>query len=220
MKKEIFVFIFLIFNSIENNAQVVFDLPDSEKKKNESHVLISFHAALGFINPSDVNNYIQTKVNNITQGNTIFYQGSPSISVAGSLNLSIVYRFKNHFQLSAPIEYAGAPKTITINKTTLNFNLQRFSIGAMGDYLLPLENENALNLSAGLLYHMISFEGYKVNIAKPRFEFGYTSFKQRYDWEIFFQFDLAGGSTNQSNINSITKLDFSGVYLGWRIILS
>ncbi len=220
MKKEIIVFIFLMIYSLENHAQIVFDLPDSEKKKNDAQVLVSFHAALGFINPNDVNKYIQTKVNNLTQGNAIFYQGSPSISTAGSLNLSLLYRFKNHFQLSSPIEYAGAPKTITIDRSTLNFNLQRFSIGAIGDYLFPLENDNALNLSAGLMYHMMWFEGYKANVARPRFEFGYTSFRQRYDWEIFFQFDLANGSTNRPNSNSLNKLDFSGMYIGWRIILS
>jgi len=198
-------------------AQVVFDLPDHEKRVNHSKVFASFQASLGVINPVGVNNYIQNEISKLTQGNAIIYQGSTSISVAGSLNFALLYRFKNRIQVATLMEYAGAPKTIIIDRTTLQYNMNRFSVGGMGSYLVPREDNHAFYCGFGLLYHMMWFENFKANTPGPRFEIGYSSFGQKNDFELFLNFDLAKGHTNQSS-NSLSTIDFSGAYLGSRIV--
>jgi hypothetical protein len=214
---KIFAFLILILCCGESFAQVVFDLPEEEKKAANTKVFASFHVTLGFVSPDDVNEYIQNEIDNIAPGGVFFQQGTPSISVACSFNFALIYRPKNNFQFSLPIEYGTAPKTITIDRTTLTFNMNRFSIGSFATYRFFNQADNALYAGAGLLYHNMGFKSSSASKLGPRFEFGYTTFRMRSDLEFFVLADVANGKTKDS-FGSVESIDFTGFYFGTRII--
>ena len=93
----------------------------------------------------------------------------------------------------------------------------RISFGAIGSYLIPLQNETAFYAGVGLLYQLMWFEKVGATKLGPRVELGFTRFGQRNDVEFFIHFDSAAGINKQSN-NSPHSIDFSGVYLGSRIV--
>ena len=213
----ILTFALLILVFFEASAQVVFDLPDKEKKVIHNNLFASFQVTLGFVGPTDVNNYISREIDRIAPGGVFFQQGTSTISVACAFNFAVLYRTKNNFQFSLPIEYGTAPKTIIIDNTTLKFSMNRFSIGPLASYRFLEQNESSLYAGAGLLYHNMWFENASASVLGPRFEFGYTTFRLLNDFEFFVNVDLANGKT-KDNFAAVQSIDFTGFYFGTRII--
>ena len=199
-------------------SQIVFDLPKNEKKATANKVFASFHVNIGFINPVDVNTYINDEINRIAPGGAFLLQGTTNISVACSFNFALLYRPAGNFQFSFPIEYGFAPKTIVIDNSTLKFSMNRFSLGPMITYRFFHQNENALYGGIALLYHNMWFEEFSANALGPRFEFGFTRFRFQSDFEFFINIDIANGQTRE-NSGSVNSINFTGFYFGTRIII-
>lgn len=215
MKQSLYILLILAFSP--GMAQVVFDLPEKEKKAINSNIVASFHVTLGFVGPTDVNNYISNEIERIAPGGVFFQQGSPTISVACAFNFTPIFRTKSNFQFSLPIEYGTAPKTIIIDNTTLKFSMNRFSIGPLASYRFLEQNETSLYVGGGLLYHSMWFENASASMLGPRFEFGYTIYRLRNDFEFFVNADIANGKTKE-NFASVQSIDFTGFYFGTRVV--
>lgn len=199
-------------------GQVVFDLPDKEKRAITSHLLASFHVAIGLVDPTDVNHYISAFVEDKSGGGVFFYHGNPDISVACSFNFSVIYRTRKNFQFSFPVEFGTAPKTITVDDDVYKFSMNRFSIGPMVSYNLYHQHGSAFYTGIGILFHAMWFDKTSASVPGPRFELGYTHYGMRNDFDFFINVDVAEAKSKDVKA-TVKSIDFSGVYFGTRIIL-
>ena len=166
-------FISILFFSITSlNAQVIFDLPHEDKPELKRFGA-SFQVGLIFINPVEVNAYIQKYIKNQIGNGVVFLKhGDENISSAINLNFSPTIKFTN-YTLRCMADFGIASKSITVNSKENRFSILRFSPGLLLDRFFDIDNKKQFFAGAGVQYQFMSFENTPANGFGGRIESGF-----------------------------------------------
>lgn len=193
-------------------AQVVFDVTKEEKQR--TTITGSFYIALNFINPTDVNEYIEGYIED-RLGSSYFSIGSSSINAAGTLGFGLVVPINERLKSKILLEYAGGSKTVLIDEDNETFTINRLAPGFELDYYFPLKSDDAFYFGASLLYNRMWFMQFNANGLGSRIQIGYAIFRFSADWDLYFGMDFA---TNEVKDNSeLSTIDFTAPLFGLRV---
>lgn len=207
---------------IPGRSQVVFENTDGRGRHREFRaVRVGLQTAIGYINPDEVNNYIQDYISRITSGGVYYnYGGSAQISVQAAFNLSIIAPVGPKIRLIFPLEYGAASKTITIDNNTERFTISRFGPGMIGEYYFYPGSNDAFFGGLGFLYDFMWFVNQNALAFAPRFELGYSFFGQTTEWQFLLLADFARGKVSSSSgYPPFDSIDFTGPLFAIRLIL-
>lgn len=207
----------LIFSFCSLNAQVIFDLPQEDKPEFKRFGA-SFQAGIIFINPVEVNAYIQNYVKNqIGNGVVFLKQGDESINSAINLNFSPTIKFTN-YTLRCMADFGITSKSIMINSKENRFSIIRFSPGILIDRFFTIQGSGQFFIGAGMQYHFMSFENTPANGFGQRIESGmrFRTLEETH-YSFFIMFDFAKISTSAGVASKVQSIDSSGLGIGARI---
>lgn len=211
-------FISILFFSITSlNAQVIFDLPHEDKPELKRFGA-SFQVGLVFINPVEVNAYIQKYIKNQIGNGVVFLKhGDENIGSAINLNFSPTIKFTN-YTLRCMADFGIASKSITVNSKENRFSILRFSPGLLLDRFFDIDNKKRFFAGAGVQYQFMSFENTPANGFGGRIESGFR-FRtlEETNYSFFLLLDLANQETPTAFASKIKSIDFSGLGIGARI---
>ncbi|MBX2941123.1 MAG: hypothetical protein KF860_02150 [Cyclobacteriaceae bacterium] len=198
-------------------AQVIFDLPPENKTK-PSRFGASFQIGIMFIDPMEVNTYIQKYVKaQIGNGIVFLHTGDETINQAVNLNFSPSIKF-NNYTLRCMADFGIASKSVTINSKENRFSVMRFSPGLLLDRFFHIDDQKKFFVGAGIQYHFMSFENTPANGFGGRIESG-LRFRtlEETNYSFFLMFDFANQKTPTTIASKIKSIDFSGLGIGARI---
>ena len=198
-------------------AQVIFDLPPENKTK-PSRFGASFQIGIMFIDPMEVNTYIQKYVKaQIGNGIVFLHTGDETINRAVNLNFSPSIKF-NNYTLRCMADFGIASKSVTINSKENRFSVMRFSPGLLLDRFFHIDDQKKFFVGAGIQYHFMSFENSPDNGFGGRIESG-LRFRtlEETNYSFFLMFDFANQKTPTTIASKIKSIDFSGLGIGARI---
>lgn len=162
----------MFFSITSLNAQVIFDLPHEDKPELKRFGA-SFQVGLIFINPVEVNAYIQKYIKNQIGNGVVFLKhGDENISSAINLNFSPTIKFTN-YTLRCMADFGIASKSITVNSKENRFSILRFSPGLLLDRFFDIDNKKQFFAGAGVQYQFMSFENTPANGFGGRIESGF-----------------------------------------------
>lgn len=201
----------------------------SEDKK---HFQVGFGFSFGSFNPTDVNDYIDSRIGGApiqtpqrAMGFKVrkdYHDGddpstgtdTPEIILHLGGKVFMGYRANNNLGIEAFLEGNSAPKMISAdNGDDLSFWLNRSVFGAQLSYAIRLGKKHNIILGAGPTYNKISLrdDGHKIACASTvgskytvAYQFNYKHIAPR----LYLDVDLAKAKDNG------IKMDYSGVQFG------
>jgi hypothetical protein len=211
--------LFLILSTVTTGlSQVVFDLEEKDKKELKSRSTVRFYTAFGPANPSQVNTYIKSYIQDKLGSGPYYSMGSSNISSVGLLGLAVGIPVHESIKPQIAIEYAGASREVSINNDQERFSINRFSIGALVDYYFPSEKNSTFFVGGGALYNSTTFKSYAARGIGSRIHFGYTIFRPAVAWEFFMGIDLPAKDVSKSS-SEISTIDLTAPLFGVRLAL-
>ena len=186
---------------------MVFAQNGAEKK----HFQLGFGYSLGFFNPSDVNDYINLRLD---MQNATMQEGTPSMFLNIGGRIFAGYKTSFNLGFEAFLEGALGPKVITvINGSNMSFMFNRFSPGVKVTYDIELGRKSSLILGAGIMHNRLKFIDDDDVIAKAaslggKFSVAYQLNLRHIAPRAFIDIDIA-----KAHDNSI-EMNYSGVQLG------
>jgi len=141
-----------------------------------------------FTNNDAVNEFIAEDLSNYN-----IIKGTTDVIMSFNLGLGVGLRFANLVEVQPLLEYSLAPKVIS--GADKNYNFNKFSGGAIANFLIPLSanRKNSILVGAGIMYNSMSFDEFSASGINPRFQIGYSINNNRFNPQIILAADLAKG---------------------------
>ncbi len=179
----------------------------------KKHFQVGAGYSFGFFSPSDVNDYINNRINE--EGVTII-EGTSDMFMNIGGRLFVGYKTNFNLGFEAFLEGALGPKSIQVsggNDMTFMFN--RLSPGLKLTYDLELGRRSSLIFGAGIMHNRLKFkeDGEELTSASSwgtKFSVAYQLNFRHIAPRVFVDVDLAKAKDKEKNF----EMNYSGVQIG------
>lgn len=207
MSKRIVCTAILVFTVIS-----IIQAQDEKIKIKGNRFVVGIGFNIGYFNPEDVNQYIETWLDDKGYIETIGFTDMV-LNLGGHINMG--YRFTDYIELYGTAEYCAGMKYFSIaGGNNYFFHIRRISPGLVANVLIPLSytGKNSFFVGAGIFFHMLKFEEYEETKAGFRGQIGVSLNNFNFNPQLFIAYDSAK-ATDKDQPQEF-ELDFSGFQLG------